>query len=83
MLTSVGASPEGSQLIREMDSKDPVVGLRATAALRRLVDQMERLHVDRARDRGLLWQEIAAALGVSKQTVHEKHARRRRLEDKE
>lgn len=71
------------RLLEELDSKDPVVGLRAAAALRRLAEQMERLHVDRARDNGLMWHEIAAALGVTKQTVHEKHARRRRLEDKE
>jgi hypothetical protein len=50
------------------------VGLRAVAALRRLVEQLEALHVQAARDQGWSWAQIAAALGVSKQAVHKKHA---------
>jgi IS30 family transposase len=60
-----------------MSSKDPDVGLRAVAALRRLVAHVERLQVDNARDLGWSWEEIARALGVSKQSVHEKHRPRR------
>lgn len=55
---------------------DPVVGLAAAAALRRLAEQLEVLQVDHARSLGWSWQQIAAALGVSKQAVHKKHARR-------
>lgn len=55
---------------------DPGVGLRAVAALRRLLEQLEDLQVRRARDLGWSWADIAAALGVSKQTVHKKHATR-------
>ena len=58
-------------------SSDPRVGLRAVAALRRLVERLEVLQVDNARALGWSWQEIAAGLGVTKQTVHRKHARRR------
>lgn len=57
-------------------SKDPAVGLRAVAALRRLTDQMEDLQVRNARDQGWSWSDIAAAIGVTKQTVHKKHAGR-------
>jgi hypothetical protein len=57
-------------------SSDPRVGLRAVAALRRLVERLEALQVDNARALGWSWQEIAAGLGVTKQTVHRKHARR-------
>jgi IS30 family transposase len=57
-------------------SKDPDVGLRAVAALRALTEQLEVLQVDNARDLGWSWQEIAARLGVTKQTVHRKHGRR-------
>ena len=57
-------------------SKDPVVGLPAVAALRRLAESLERLHVENARELGWSWQDIADALGVSKQTVHRKHRRR-------
>ncbi len=54
----------------------PGDGLRAIAALRRTLDRLEDLHVERARDRGWSWEEIAGALGVTKQTVHRKHGRK-------
>jgi ribosome-binding protein aMBF1 (putative translation factor) len=57
-------------------SRDPAVGLRAVAALRRLVERLEDLQVRNARDLGWSWAEIAAAIGVSKQAVHKKHAGR-------
>jgi hypothetical protein len=52
---------------------DPAVGLRAVATLRRLAEQLESLQVDRARDLGWSWAQIAVELGVSKQAVHQKH----------
>jgi hypothetical protein len=55
---------------------DPAEGLRAARALRELAERLEALQVDRARARGWSWQEIAFALGVSKQAVHKKHAGR-------
>ncbi|MBB5122631.1 hypothetical protein AF335_18790 [Streptomyces eurocidicus] len=55
---------------------DPRVGLRAVAALRRLVERLEVLQVDSARRQGWSWEEIGAALGVSRQAVHKKHSRR-------
>jgi DNA-directed RNA polymerase specialized sigma24 family protein len=58
------------------DSSDPRTGLRAVAALRRLLEQLEALQVDNAREKGWSWQEIAEALGVSRQAVHKKHAGR-------
>ncbi|MDP9387080.1 MAG: helix-turn-helix domain-containing protein [Actinomycetota bacterium] len=66
------------ELVRDVGSSDPRDGLRAVAALRRLVEQLEVLHVGRARDLGWSWQEIAGELGVTKQTVHRKHGRRLR-----
>lgn len=56
--------------------QDPDVGLRGVAALRRLVERLEALQVDRARRLGWSWERIGAALGVSRQAVHKKHARR-------
>ncbi|WP_030547450.1 hypothetical protein [Streptomyces albus] len=56
--------------------RDPAVGLRAVAALRRLVERLEALQVDSARRQGWSWEEIGTALGVSRQAVHKKHARR-------
>lgn len=57
-------------------STDPATGLRAAASLRRLAEQLESLQVDRARDLGWSWAQIAAELGVSKQAVHQKHGNR-------
>lgn len=64
-----------SGLVEGGTSKDPAVGLRAVAALRRLVEQLEDLQVRSAREQGWSWAEIASALGVTKQAVHKKHAR--------
>ncbi len=65
-----------TELAAQLDSNDPAVGLRAVAALGRLLGQLETLHVDHARANGWSWQEIAETLGVTKQTVHRKHSRR-------
>ena len=67
---------DGRSLDRALDSDDPGVGLRAVVALRALADQLELLHVDRARSQGWPWQEIANVLGVSRQAVHKKYGRR-------
>jgi hypothetical protein len=64
---------ETQRLAESVDSADPAVGLRAVAALRELLERLEALHVTNARERGWSWQEIGAALGVSKQAVHRKH----------
>jgi DNA-directed RNA polymerase specialized sigma24 family protein len=57
---------------------DPAVGLRAVRALRELAERLEALQVGNARVRGWSWQQIAEALGVSRQAVHKKHARGRK-----
>jgi DNA invertase Pin-like site-specific DNA recombinase len=71
-----GTAESTRALAEEAASTDPRIGLRAVAALRRLVERLEALQVDNARALGWSWQEIAAGLGVTKQTVHRKHARR-------
>ena len=70
-------------LAADLSSKDPAIGLRAVVALRQLLEQVERLHVDNARDSGWSWQDIATSLRVTKQSVHEKHAARRKALGKE
>jgi len=54
-------------------SSDPEVGLAAVASLRALLESLEALQVENARNRGWSWQQIAGALGVTKQAVHKKH----------
>ena len=68
---------EATDLADAAASADARVGLRAVLALRRLLESLEALQVDNARRQGWSWQEIADALGVSKQAVHKKHAGRR------
>jgi DNA-directed RNA polymerase specialized sigma24 family protein len=67
------AVAEASELAEQTTATDPQVGLRAVAALRRLLERLEAIQVDNARANGWSWQEIAAALGVTKQAVHRKH----------
>ncbi len=68
---------EATDLAAAAGSADARVGLRAVLALRRLLESLEALQVDNARRQGWSWQEIADALGVTKQAVHKKHAGRR------
>lgn len=62
-----------TEAMTDVADSDPAVGLRAVATLRHLVEQLESLQVDRARDLGWSWSQIALALGVSKQAAHQKH----------
>ena len=67
---------EATDLAGATTSRDPEVGLAAVASLRALLESLEALQVTNARERGWSWQQIAEALGVSKQAVHKKHGRR-------
>lgn len=55
---------------------DPGGGLTAVAELRARLEALEQMHVENAVRGGWSWSRIAAALGVSKQAAHKKHARR-------
>jgi hypothetical protein len=70
---------ETTDLASAANSTDPAVGLRAVASLRLLVEELQELQVANAREHGWSWQQIASALGVSKQAVHQKYGRRRFL----
>jgi transcriptional regulator with GAF, ATPase, and Fis domain len=55
---------------------DPGDGLATVVALRQLADQIEADEVSRAIRAGWSWARVAEALGVSRQAVHKKHAKR-------
>ena len=77
--TGLGAAGLGAtDLAAAASGTDPREGLRAVAALGRLLETLEALQVAHARAKGWSWQEIADELGVSKQAVHKKHAGRGR-----
>lgn len=67
---------EGVGLAEAASGRDPAAGLRAVRAMRELTERLELLQVRNARAHGWSWQEIAVFLGVSKQAVHKKYARR-------
>ncbi|HWC78523.1 MAG TPA: helix-turn-helix domain-containing protein [Pseudonocardiaceae bacterium] len=79
----MGNDDTPAALVGQVTSADPAVGLRAVVALRQLLDELERLHVDNAREQGWSWQDIARELRISRQSAHEKHAARRRVSGKE
>jgi transcriptional regulator with GAF, ATPase, and Fis domain len=57
---------------------DPADNLAAAVALRRLADRLEDAAVERALREGWSWTKVAEALGVTRQAVHKKHAKRLR-----
>lgn len=65
-------------MVKAAGHSDPGTGLAAVAALRGVVEVLEELQVDNARAQGWSWRDIATVLGVTKQAVHYKHARRAR-----
>ena len=58
--------------------EDPREGLEAVVALRRTLEALEAAQVENAFTAGWSWARIAEVLGVSKQAVHKKHAKRLR-----
>lgn len=58
------------------DTSDPRAGLRAIASLRVLADVLELRQVEAALRAGMSWQQIADALGVTRQAAHKKYAKR-------
>lgn len=66
---------ETAELAAQAGGEDPGAGLRAVAALRKLVERLEAVQVRSARNHGWSYQEIADELGVSRQAVHKKHGR--------
>jgi predicted ArsR family transcriptional regulator len=63
-------------LIETSTPLDPADGLAAVVALRRLADRLEDGEVERAMRAGWSWPQVAEALGVTRQAVHKKHAKR-------
>jgi hypothetical protein len=74
MSINLDAMSEVNELAVAAGGADARTGLRAALALRRLAERLEALQVSNARRQGWSWQEIADALEVSKQAVHQKHA---------
>lgn len=66
-------------LVRAAGADDPRSALAAASRLRTELERIEAVQVRRARNSGLTWEQVAAAMGVSRQAVHKKHGGRRLL----
>ncbi|WUI00536.1 hypothetical protein OHR68_01545 [Spirillospora sp. NBC_00431] len=55
---------------------DSAEALAAVVALRRLADWLEDEAVEKAMRAGWTWSDVAEALGITRQAVHKKHAKR-------
>jgi DNA-directed RNA polymerase specialized sigma24 family protein len=66
-------------LVASLRAEEPLRALTALADARTALDVETTIQVRRARHQGCSWEEIAAALGVSRQAVHKKYAGRGRL----
>ena len=67
---------DATDLVTAASGTDVRTGLQAARALRRLAETLEAAQVENARRQGWSWTEIAAALDVSRQAVHQRYARR-------
>jgi hypothetical protein len=67
-----------TELVRIPSPDDPAEALAAVVSLRRLAEQLERAAVARAVAEGWTWQQVAEALGVTRQAAHKRHAHGRR-----
>jgi hypothetical protein len=56
--------------------QEPGDGLAAVVALRKLADRLEDAAVEQAMRAGWSWPQVAEALGLTRQAVHKKHAKR-------
>jgi predicted transcriptional regulator len=65
MATKTAGASEPEDTLRE---------LKQITKQRKQLERREATLVRRARNQGYVWEEIAAALGVTKQAVHKKHA---------
>jgi hypothetical protein len=62
--------------IKITEPETPEDGLAAVVALRRFADRLEAAEVERAMRAGWSWSRVAEALGVTRQAVHKKYAKR-------
>ena len=54
----------------------PLAALEAVVETRRHLDAVERAAVEAAREKGATWEDIAEALGVSRQAIYQKYRQR-------
>ncbi len=68
------------RLFAELEDEDPSKGLAGVVGMYAVVGRAEVVHVRRALAAGWSWRQIGAALGISRQAAHKRHARSRKVE---
>lgn len=66
-------SEENVDLNDATEHADLLSGLTAAARARKDLDQVEATLVAQAREKGLSWAQIAEAIGVTKQAIHQRY----------
>ncbi len=69
-----------ARLLRKAEdfAESPVPALRAIAAIRQRLDEIEPEAIEQARANGCTWEDLAEALGVTRQAIHQRHRNRLR-----
>ena len=64
-------------LLRRAESYEmfPLESLETVVQLRRALDAIEARAIEIARERGATWDDIAEAVGVTRQAIYQKHHR--------
>ncbi len=67
--------PEGSQVQGRLENHAafPIAALEAVGEMREVLKEIERTSVQSAREKGASWEDLAIALGVSRQTLYQRH----------
>lgn len=77
MLLCVTLDPDPTHLLQTAARKtNPTQALQAIATLRQATDSLEHQAIEAALAAGHSWQDIADALGVTRQAVHRKYRHR-------
>jgi hypothetical protein len=61
------------RLLKRAENEElPLLGIRAIAELRSILDELERKHISSARAKGASWADIAASVGVTRQALQQR-----------
>jgi hypothetical protein len=61
------------RIVKRAENEElPLLGLRAISELRSMLDELETQHVSSARAKGASWEDIAAAIGITRQALQQR-----------
>ena len=62
-----------TKTIKKAENVDlPLLALRAISELREAMDDLEMAHIESAREKGDSWEDIAEALGITRQALQQR-----------